>query len=435
MKKILYFDLISGISGDMAVGALLDMLTETEVQRYKDELKKLNLDKEFDINIYKDSKKGIFGTKFDVILNNEQILRDLKHEHKHHEHSHDHDDHTHEHDHTHSHNDTTEHVHGRTFFDIQEIIDSSDLTVRTKEYAKNIFVEIAIAESKIHNVSIEDVHFHEVGAVDSIVDIVSTAIIIDILDISDIRADKIRLGSGFVECEHGMMPVPAPATLEILRGLPTIFTNIECELVTPTGAGILKALITEFDSRPNMKVEKVGYGVGTMDLEAPNLLRVYIAQIEDDEDSEELILFQTNIDDMSSEIYSYLFEMLFSIGVLDVYTTNIGMKKNRPGISLNVLANKEIEFQVEEILFRETSTFGIRKQKITRVTLQRSIKRIQTAYGEVAIKLGYYKGEIIKITPEYEDVKNIANRHCVPFFEVYNDALVKIKEQNLWQQF
>ncbi len=435
MKKILYFDLISGISGDMTVGALLDILTESEIERYKAELKKLRLDDEFDIEIFKTSKNGIYGTKFNVIIKGEPTTHTHSHD-EGHSHSHDHGhSHSHSHDHSHGHAHSHNHSHARTFFDIQEIIDSSDLTIRTKEFARNIFIEIAIAESKIHNMPIEEVTFHEVGAIDSIVDIVSVAIIIDILNIVDIRTDKIRLGSGFVECEHGLMPVPAPATLEILRGLPTMTTSSQVELVTPTGAGILKALITEYNSRPVMVVEKVGYGAGTKNLETPNLLRVYVAEIEDDSHTDELILFETNIDDMSSEIYSYLFEMFFSIGVLDVYTTNIGMKKNRPGICLSVLANKEIEFQVEEIIFRETSTFGIRKQIVSRVSLQRRLKKIQTAYGEVGLKVGYYKGEIIKITPEYEDVKSVANRHCVPFFEVYNETLVRIKEQNLWQQF
>ncbi len=403
MKKILYLDLVSGISGDMTVGALIDLLDENEILRYKYELSTLKLENEFEIEINKKDKYGIYGTKFDVIIRNE--------------------DHKHTHDHTHN--------HGRNLTDITEVIDNSKISNRAKELSKEIFSEIARAEAKIHNKDITEVHFHEIGAIDSIIDIVSVGILIDMLGIVDVRAKEVKVGTGFVDCAHGKMPVPVPATLEILTGLPMVSTDIESELVTPTGAGILKCLVKQFGEKPDMNVKRVGYGVGIKDFDIPNILRAYIAEVEDRSYDEEMILFETNIDDMSSEVYSYLFDMLFSIGVSDVYTTNIGMKKNRPGIMISVLANKEIEAQVEEVLFKETTTFGIRKSRIDRVGLERQITRVLTSYGEVRIKIGRFKGDIIKVTPEYEDVKNIANRHCVPFFEVYNETLVRIKEIDL----
>ncbi len=398
MKKILYIDLVSGISGDMTVGALIDLLDENEIQRFKYELATLDLDDEFEVEITRKDKFGIFGNKFNVIIKNEEK--------------------------------GSEH-HARNLNDIVEIIDNSKISKKAKDMSKNIFTEIAKAEAKIHNKTIDEVHFHEVGAIDSIVDIVSVAILIDVLGITDIRAKEVKVGTGFMDCAHGKMPIPAPATLELLTGLPMVSTNIETELVTPTGAAILKCLVTKFGEKPDMHVLKIGYGVGTKDLNIPNILRLYIAETEDSSYTEDMVLFETNIDDMSSEVYSYLFDMLFSIGVNDVYTTNIGMKKNRPGIMISVLANREIEAQVEEVLFKETTTFGIRKSEISRVGLERQMTRVLTSYGEVRIKIGKFKGEIIKITPEYEDVKNIANRHCVPFFEVYNETLVRIKEIDL----
>ncbi len=394
MSKILYFDTISGISGDMASGALIDLLTEKELALYKEQLKKLNMYTEFSVEINKKSKNGIFGTKFDVVT-----------------------------DETHS--------HSRNLNDITDIIDNASLSDNVKNLAKEMFAVIAAAEAKVHNKGVDEIHFHEVGAVDSIVDIISVCILIEILNIDDIRAERVQVGTGFTKCEHGIIPVPAPATLEILKGIPTYSNGIEAELVTPTGASIIRALVKKFEKRPVMNIEKIGYGLGTKDLEIPNVLRVMIAEI-DSTNVEELVLLETNIDDMSSEIFSYLFETLFSVGALDVYTSSVGMKKNRPGTVLSVLVNHEIVTAVEEILFRETSTFGIRKRIIERVSLKRKMERVSTSFGEVKVKIGYFNGEIIKVTPEYEDVKNIAVMSCVPFFKVYNETIAKIQEQVEW---
>lgn len=244
MSKILYFECLSGISGDMTIGSLLDLGADVEI--FKQELIKLNLDG-YHIEINKKSKNGIFGTKFDVILDHS------------HDHSHDHD-------------------HQRNYGMIKELIEASTLNEHVKQLSIDIFNEVAKAEAKIHNVSIDQVHFHEVGAVDSIVDIVGTAILIDMLNVDEIYASPIHVGTGFVKCDHGKIPVPAPATLEILKNIPIYSKGIRSELVTPTGAAIIKVLATEFIDRPEMIIETIGYGIATKDLEIANLLRVNLAK-------------------------------------------------------------------------------------------------------------------------------------------------------------
>lgn len=253
MEKILYFECLSGISGDMTIGALLDL--GGDEQHLRDELKKLKLDG-YHLHIDKKSKNGIFGTKFDVCLDH------------HHDHDHDHD---HEHDHEHEH-------HHRNFRMIKEMILTSELSDSVKKLSIKIFEEVARAEAKIHHVTIDEVHFHEVGAIDSIVDIVGAAILIEQLNVDKIYASPLHVGTGFVNCAHGKIPVPAPATLEILKGIPVYSKGIRSELVTPTGAAIIKVLADDFMDRPEMTIESIGYGLGTKDLEVANLLRVNLAK-------------------------------------------------------------------------------------------------------------------------------------------------------------
>lgn len=400
MSKILFFEPQSGISGDMTIGALIDLLDDSKIDEFRKKIMLLNLNDEFDIEIKKESKMGIVGTKFDVLI---------KH------------DHHHDHDHSHSH-----HHNSRNLSDIENIIDNSLLNDKIKSLSKSIFMKVAVAEAKIHGKTIEEVHFHEVGAIDSIVDIVGTAILVDMLEIDDIRCEKVHVGTGFVKCAHGLMPVPAPATQEILIGVPTYSKGIESELVTPTGASILKTLVKDFAKKPDMTVSKVGYGLGTKNLEIANVLRVNIAEVFSnnsfsDTINEELILLETNIDDMSSEVYSYIFDKLFSLNALDVYTTSINMKKNRPGIMLSVLTKEEDVFEIEKFIFKQTTTFGIRKTKVNRTALKREFRKIDTKYGEVTVKLGFLDGEVVKVMPEYEDVKRISLDKNIPFYTVYLD--------------
>ncbi|PRX19178.1 uncharacterized protein (TIGR00299 family) protein [Orenia metallireducens] len=269
MSKILYFDCLSGISGDMTIGALLDLGIDQEL--FLEELNKIGIDG-YELEIKKGQKNGITGTDFDVIIKNHHHHNHSESNHREHNHQHQHsDNHTHEHSHHHHH----EH---RNLADIEEIIDDSGLKASVKDLSKSIFRLVAKAEAKIHNKSIVEVHFHEVGAIDSIVDIVGVAICIDLLEVDEIYSSPLHLGTGFVKCAHGNIPVPAPATLEILEGVPVYSKGIESELVTPTGAAIIKTLAKEFKPLPEINIEKVGYGLGKKDLEVTNVLRVVLGK-------------------------------------------------------------------------------------------------------------------------------------------------------------
>lgn len=278
MNRVLYFENLSGISGDMTIGALLDL--GADYKKFEEELNKLKLDG-YTLEVSKKAKNGIYGTKFDVILTDNHDHVHHNHDHDHHDHDHhDHDHHDHDHDHHDHHHHKQDkghlhvHSHGRNYGDIKVMIEKSSLSDFVKGLSLKIFNEVAVAEAKIHNTTIDQVHFHEVGAVDSIVDIVGTAILIEQLDVDAIYAAPVHVGTGFVKCDHGKIPVPAPATLEILKGLPIYSKGIRSELVTPTGAAIIKVLADEFIPRPEMIIKEIGYGLGTKDLEIANLLRV-----------------------------------------------------------------------------------------------------------------------------------------------------------------
>ncbi len=266
-KRIIYFDILSGISGDMTIGALLDLNENMNIDLLKAELNKLNLDG-YKLEAKKTQKNGITGTKFDVIIG--EHSHESSHEHGH--------EHGHEHSHEHGHDHNHEHEHGRTYKDIVEMIEVSKLNENVKKLAKEMFLHIGLAEAKVHDKSLDEVHFHEVGAVDSIVDIVGVAICIDALEVDEIISSPVPVGTGFVKSQHGVIPVPAPATLEILKGVPVYSKGIRSELVTPTGAGIIKTLATEYMSLPEMIIEKIGYGHGTKDLEITNSLRIVIGK-------------------------------------------------------------------------------------------------------------------------------------------------------------
>ncbi len=412
-KRILYFDCFSGISGDMTIGALLDLGIDQTL--FLAELRKLKLD-EFEIEIKKGLKNGISGTDFTVHLTHQ--------EHSHEEHTHDHE-HGHDHEHTHEHphiEKPHDHTHSRNLADIYTIIENSDLSEYVKVASKEIFLVVAEAEAKIHAKTIDEVHFHEVGAVDSIVDIVGTAICVEMLKIDEIQCSEINLGSGFVHCEHGIFPVPAPATLEILKGIPVYSKNAKKELTTPTGAAILKAFCSDFGSSPEFIVEKIGYGLGKRDMETPNVLRVIIGK---KKSSGTLTMLETNIDNMNPEIYSYLFPKLLENGALDVFTTPIVMKKNRPANILSVLCQEKESENIEAILFTETTTLGIRRYSVERNELERSFEKISTAFGDINLKIASKNGSIIKFSPEYDDCKRIALETGLPLIQIYNEAVME----------
>jgi len=390
MKKVAYFDCFSGISGDMTLGVLVDLGLKPEV--LKDELLKLNLDG-YKINFNKVQKHGITGTKVDIELDN--------------------------HDHHHEHNH-----HGRHLSDIIKLISESQLNQDVKDMAEKIFTRLGEAEAKVHNVDIEKIHFHEVGAVDSILDIVGSAIGINTLGIDKIYSSPLPLGQGFVKSSHGVIPVPAPATVELLRGIPAKRTEVSAELVTPTGAAIISTITDSFGPIPDMTIENIGYGAGTKDFtEQPNLLRVIIGTSKDVYESDVINVVETNIDDMSPQVYDLLMDKLFSIGALDVFLTPILMKKNRPAIKLTVLVESTKLQEACACILSETTTMGVRIYEANRKKLAREMTEIETEYGKVNVKLGKIGDEVIKIIPEYDNCKQLAEKNNVPIMKVHQAVL------------
>ena len=406
--KTLYFDCSSGISGNMTLGALLEIVGD---EKYLlDELNKLNVDG-YKIEISKKVKNGITGTYVDVILDEEHVH---EHEHEHtHEHEHHHDDH-HVHEHTHEHH----HHEHRNLNDVNEIIDKSTIDEKSKDLAKRIFLRVAKAESKVHNKPLEEVHFHEVGAIDSIVDIVGTAILINKINPDRIMSSIVNDGYGFIECAHGTMSVPVPATSEIFASSNVKFRQIDVdtELVTPTGAAIIAELAEDFTTLPAMVTEKIGWGAGFKDLNIPNVLKVYYGEM--DKQTENFVVMETNIDDCAGEILSYTCEKLFENGALDVFYTPIFMKKGRPAYRLTVACRKEDMFKLQNIMFKETTTIGIRYRFESRTELGREIVELDTKYGKIKAKKVNNDGEVY-VYPEYESLKQIAKNNNIPLKELY----------------
>ncbi len=384
--KVLYFDCSSGISGNMTLGSLLEIVGDENY--LLEALKKLNVDG-YKIEISKKVKNGITGTYVDVIL-----------EHKHH---HEEEHHSHEH---------------RNLYDVNKVIDESSIDEKSKELAKKIFLRVAKAESKVHNKPLEEVHFHEVGAIDSIVDIVGTAILINKINPDKIISSVVNDGYGFIECAHGTMSVPVPATSEIFASSNVKFRqiDIDTELVTPTGAAIIAELATEFTTLPAMTTEKIGWGAGYKDLKIPNMLKVYYGEMQ--EQTENFVVMETNIDDCSGEILGYCQEKLFENGALDVFYTPIFMKKNRPAYRLTVVCKKEDMFPLQNIIFEETTTIGIRYRFESRAELKREIIEIDTKYGKLKAKKVSHQGETY-VYPEYESMKEIAEKNKIPLKELY----------------
>ena len=429
--RVLYFDCFSGISGDMTLGALLDLGLDKNA--FLQELEKLKVDG-YSIEIKKVVKNGITGTDVNVILHQEEdrVQEEQLHSHEHssqhehdhgqqhgtdHEHSHDHN-HDHNHDHSHDH----QHSHVRNLSDIEDIIMSSSLKPAVKAMSTKIFREIARAEAKVHGKDISAVHFHEVGAVDSIVDIVGSCICIDMLGVERIYASELHEGKGFVKCAHGLLPVPVPAVMEMLCNsrIPLITEDVPFELVTPTGIGILKMTCSSFGKMPPMSIEKSGYGMGKRNTGRFNALRAVVGTIyeQDTVPNDEISILETNIDNMSPEILGYTMEKLLDLGALDVYYTPIYMKKSRPSVMLTVLSRCEDENKFSQVIFSETSTLGIRVTKSARYCMNREFVKVNTRYGDVRVKIARI-GDIHKFAPEYEDCKSIAQKTGLPITKVY----------------
>ena len=390
--KILYFDCFSGISGDMIIGSLLDL--GLDFKYLEKELKKLKLQGYY-IESKKIVKNGISATKFNVIE---------KH-------------------------DKNGHHHECNIAEINSIISKSKLNKNVKNTIKKIFLKIAAAEAKVHKTSINKVHFHEIGAIDTIIDVAGAVIGFNKLGIGKIYCSKLNVGTGFVEFSHGRFPVPAPATAEILKGVPIYNNHIKFELVTPTGAAIITTLAESFGEMPSMELERVGYGAGTKDLQQPNVLRAFCGESDDGfgNFNDGIMVMETNIDNMSPEIFPYVIERMMKNGALDAYTMPIEMKKNRIGIKMSVLCDKKYIDRLSKIIFEETATIGIRMSPAKRKKLEREIKITATKYGKIRVKIARLNGKITNIAPEYEDCARAARKCRIPLREVYNAAYKSIK--------
>lgn len=381
--KIAYFDLISGISGDMILGALVD--AGLPIEQLRQGLQALKL-QDFTIQAQDVSKNGFQATKVHV-----HVEEDVPHRH---------------------------------LPDINAIITSSDLPTHIQEQAVDIFNRLGAVEASIHGTSLDEVHLHELGGVDTIVDIVGTLLGLEALGIQKIFASPVPLGRGFIQGAHGAIPLPAPATLALLKGVPISGIDIQTETVTPTGAVLLVSLSQDFGPIPAMRLEKIGYGAGGRDLPIPNLVRLFVGQDDSERpvDFGTLVILETNIDDMNPEFYQFMMERLFTAGALDVYLTPIQMKKNRPATLLQVLARPEDTSRLRQIIFEETPTLGIRQQRVERYALHRKIQEVNTPYGAIRVKIAELGGGKTKLAPEYEDCRVAAQRHGVALMDIYRAA-------------
>ena len=402
--KVLYFDCSSGISGNMTLGALMELVDDPDY--LQKELKKVHVDG-YHLHVSKTKKNGITGTYVDVHLEADH--------HHHHDHDHEHEHHHHDHEHHHDHH----HHDHRNLFDVNKIIDEADIDLKAKELAKKIFLKVASAESKVHNETLENVHFHEVGAIDSIVDIIGTAILITKIAPDKIMSSVVNDGHGFIQCAHGMISVPVPATSEIFAASDVMFRqiDIDTELVTPTGAAIIAQLAQSFGTMPAMKVNKIGWGCGTKDLKIPNVLKVLCGTIEENQD--EILVIETNIDDCSGEILGFTMEQLFAQGALDVFFTPIFMKKNRPAYRLSIACHPQQLKAMQDVIFKHTTSIGLRYRCEQRTILNRQNTAVMTPFGEVRGKVIDFDGSRY-VYPEYEDVKAIAQKQGLSIRDVFD---------------
>lgn len=384
--QTLYLDCFSGISGNMLLGAFIDAGLPED--RLRSELAKLSVSG-YEITVQPVEKCGIHATYVDVKLTSRQRHRHLP--------------------------------------DIFRILDESALDETVRVNSKAVFQRLAEAEAKVHGTSVEKIHFHEVGAVDAIVDVVGTVFAIHYLGIKKIIVSRLQTGTGFTKCSHGWMPVPAPATSELLRGIPYSQGEINRELVTPTGAAIIASLATSFGEIPAGFISKsTGYGAGTWDLDIPNVLRMQIGEIPLEADTkglEQTLTLEANIDDLNPQVYEYVMEKLFAAGALDVWLTPIIMKKSRPAVTLSVLFKASLQAEITKIVFAETSTIGVRSYPVDRMVADREIIMIDTLWGQTRVKVSRVEGRICTVSPEYEDCRKIAEEHRIPLKLVQQEVL------------
>ncbi|MDR3585748.1 MAG: nickel pincer cofactor biosynthesis protein LarC [Desulfosporosinus sp.] len=391
--RIAYFHCFAGISGDMTLGALVDAGLDWE--QLKSDLAKLPLTG-YQLQMEKVIKQGISGTKVHVLTEEDHVHRHLR--------------------------------------NVQEIISNSTLPEVVKEKSIQVFTRLAEAEAKVHQTTIERIHFHEVGAMDAIIDIVGSVIGLWRLGIEEVYASPVHTGTGFTECAHGIMPVPAPATMELLQGVSIYSRDIEKELVTPTGAAIITAYCTNFGSMPPMRVDNIGYGAGEHDLVIPNLLRLTIGEKVDQVCSDghiryggkgdvhqgQALMMEANIDDMNPEFYDYLINKFLKAGAMDVFLRKIQMKKNRPAIVLSLLIHTHQLETFYQQIFAETTSIGVRVYPVTKYMLPYEIRTVQTKLGQAKVKVARYQDSLRNVAPEYEDCRKLAEEQQIPLKEVYD---------------
>ena len=388
--KTIYFDCFAGASGDMILGAMVAAGINPDV--LAEQLKLLNVEG-FNVHFKQVTRAGL-GATYAVV--------ETAHEHKH-----------------------------RHLADILKIIDNSALSANVKKRASQIFTRLAEAEARVHNEPIEKVHFHEVGALDAIVDVIGAAIGFELLGIERFISSPIHVGNGFVQMEHGQFPVPPPAVAELLKGVPFYSTEIKGELLTPTGAAIITTVSERYGSMPNMESSTVAYGAGTREYDNfPNVLRVFIGETRSDEPhAERLLMIETNIDDQSPQVLGHVMDQAFELGALDCYFTPVQMKKNRPGILLSILCEQHLKNQLMQLLFKETTTLGVRTSEVERRALERTTVRVETPYGPIDVKVARLNGQVVNEMPEFEQCRRAAKEAGVPLKRVEEAVRVAWERQ------
>jgi uncharacterized protein (TIGR00299 family) protein len=432
--RVLYFDCFSGISGDMTVGALVDLGAKPSALEW--ELSKLEIG-DFHMHFERTVRRNISAVRFSIhegaTHRHEQDapVDEQCHEH---EHSHPHErSHSHEHEHHHAHeshgacHEGGEHSHGRTYAEIRQLIETSTLSPFVKQRAGSIFRRLAESEGKIHGVAPDAVTFHEVGALDSIADVICACAGIEALGVEKVYVSPLVEGRGWIDSAHGRFPVPAPATLELLTGIPLTLIDEPFELITPTGAAILAEFGESFGTMPAFRPLQIGYGAGSRDSGTrPNVLRAVFGELEipdaEEWENDTICRVETNLDDLSPEITGATMEKLFAAGALDVFLTPIQMKKNRPGTQLTVLCEPEDATRLAGIILRETTSFGVRVDRLERLKLERQFEVVQTPYGGIQVKLGLKGDEVIQIAPEFDSCLAASERSGTPLRTVYEAA-------------
>jgi pyridinium-3,5-bisthiocarboxylic acid mononucleotide nickel chelatase len=447
--RVAYLECFSGMSGDMFLGALVDAGVAPRL--LEETVAALGIGARLEVS--RVVRSGISATKVDVYVDGEKDLpreqywerqttahNEHEHRHGHHEHDHDEGKHSHQdaesrasrplpHEHSVSHEHPHSHAHGRGLTEIREIISAAAISETARKTALAIFEALGRAEAKIHNTSVESVDFHEVGSVDAMVDIICAAVGAEALRVDEIVCSPLNVGGGTVKCAHGTIPVPAPATVELLGDAPVYSSGVLAELVTPTGAAIVKTLASRFAAFPEMKIEKSGYGAGSRDFPGhPNVVRLTVGETASNAvaartSSETITVLEANLDDLNPQVFGYVMDRLFEEGALDAFGMPVQMKKNRPGMLLTVLCKPEDAGKLTQLIFAETTTLGVRRRDEMRETLARRWEKVHTPWGEVRIKIASMNGTVTNYAPEYEDCRRIAAEHRVPLKRVMGEAV------------